>query len=304
MQMEHRTDYHKPVLLAESIDALGIRPDGIYVDATLGGGGHARAVLERLGEFGMLLAFDQDADAQSNCPDDPRCHFLPFNFRYLKRALYAEGIRGVHGILADLGVSSHQLDQPHRGFSHRFSADLDMRMSAQGPTSAAQILNEYSAEALQEVFGRYGEVRNARTLAQTIVRERQRKPIRTTDELLYLLEPLIRGERHRYLSQVFQALRIEVNDEMNALSDFLRQATDLLHTQGRLVVISYHSLEDRLVKNWMLHGTFDDQPEKDFYGNYSTPLQPLHRKPLLPSDQELAENSRSRSAKLRTATKK
>lgn len=253
---------------------------------------------------GRLFGFDQDSDAQHNCPNDSRFRFLPFNFRYLQRSLRLEGVSQVQGILADLGVSSHQFDVPERGFSHRYAAPLDMRMNAIEGITAETVLQTYSAEKLQTILGEYGEVRNARTLAQTIVEQRDKKPLRTTGDLLYLLEPLIRGNRARYLAQVFQALRIEVNDEMGALRDFLQQATQVLAPEGRLVVISYHSLEDRLVKNWMLHGTFSDEPEKDFYGNYQTPLQPISRKPIVPNETENKNNSRAHSAKMRVAEKK
>lgn len=304
MDKENLTNYHNPVMLQESIEALAIRPDGVYVDVTMGGGGHTRAILARLGANGRLFSFDQDADAAQNCPVDERFRFMPFNFRHLQRSLRLEGVRQVDGILADLGVSSYQFDEPTRGFSHRFDAQLDMRMNTQEARTARHILQTYTAEELQRVFGEYGEVRNARTLAQAIVQQRDQKALRTTAEFLYFLGPLIKGERHRYLAQVFQALRIEVNDEMGALREFLQQTVDMLAPKGRLVVLSYHSLEDRLVKNWILHGTFDDEPVKDFYGNIQTPFIPVSRKPILPSKTEMEQNTRAHSAKMRVAERK
>ncbi|MCB0599483.1 MAG: 16S rRNA (cytosine(1402)-N(4))-methyltransferase RsmH, partial [Phaeodactylibacter sp.] len=243
--------YHEPVLASESIGALAIRPEGVYVDATFGGGGHSGLILEKLGPEGRLLGFDQDEDALANVPGDERFTFVHHNFRFMKRFLRLHRINEVDGILADLGVSSHQLDVPERGFSYRFDAALDMRMSRQQEKTAATVVNSYGPDALQEVFSRYGEVRNARTLAQRIAEEREHRPIETIGAFLAVVEPVVRGHRARYLSQVFQALRIEVNDEMGVLKEFLEQALDVLKPGGRLAVITYHSIEDRMVKNFL-----------------------------------------------------
>ena len=295
--------YHKPVLAAESIAALAIKPEGTYVDATFGGGGHSALILNTLGDKGRLIGFDQDEDASANVPEDERFTFVQHNFRYLKRFLKLHGFRKVDGILADLGVSSHQLDEKERGFSHRFESQLDMRMNQKGSQDATDILNSYSANQLQEVFSRYGELRNARTLAQQIVLHRNNRPIQSVNDLLNIMEPLIRGQRQRYLSQVFQALRIEVNDEIGALHDFLTQALDILVPGGRLVVISYHSIEDRIVKNFLRSGTIDGTIEKDFYGNIFRPFTRITKKPIVPNEVELKENPRSRSARLRVGEK-
>ncbi|MCB0571651.1 MAG: 16S rRNA (cytosine(1402)-N(4))-methyltransferase RsmH [Phaeodactylibacter sp.] len=295
--------YHLPVLATESVDALAIRPDGVYVDATFGGGGHSRLILERLGPQGRLLGFDQDEDAKANVPDDGRFIFVHHNFRLLKRFLRLHGIEEVDGILADLGVSSHQLDVAERGFSYRFEANLDMRMNRQGGNTAAHVLNTYEPEALQEMFSRYGEVRNARSLAQRIFAERHHRPIQTAGDFLAIVEPLVRGHRARYLSQVFQALRIEVNDEMGALEGLLQQALETLRPGGRLAVIAYHSVEDRLVKNFLKTGNIDGRVEKDYYGNIYRPFGLLSRKAIQPSEEESARNPRARSAKLRVGEK-
>jgi 16S rRNA (cytosine1402-N4)-methyltransferase len=295
--------YHDPVLAKESIDALAIMDNGIYVDATFGGGGHARLIMDALGENGRLIGFDQDMDASQNLLNDQRFTFVQHNFRFLKRFLRLHAATKVHGILADLGVSSHQLDIPERGFSFRFDADLDMRMNQHQEVTAASILKSYSAEALQSMFSRYGEVRNAKTLAQRIVEARKVGHMDTVGKFLQLLEPLIRGQRSRYLAQVFQALRIEVNDEMGALEDFLQQALEALHDDGRLVIISYHSIEDRMVKNFFKTGNIKGIQEKDFYGNITRPFKVLTRKALLPTEQEIKNNPRARSAKLRVAQK-
>lgn len=291
--------YHKPVLADASVEMLNIQPNGIYVDATFGGGGHSRIILEHLGPKGKLLGFDQDADAKANALKDERFLFVPSNFRYLKRFLRLYEIEKVDGILADLGVSSHQLDVAERGFSYRFEADLDMRMNQEQMQTAGDIVNNYSAVDLQEVFGSYGEVRNAKTLAQYIVEERSVRPIKTINDLLAILDPMIRGQRQRYLSQVFQALRIEVNDEMGALEDFLAQSIEVLGNKGRLSVLTYHSLEDRLVKNYLKAGSPDGKYEQDFYGNIYRPFKVLTKKARLPTEAEIKENSRARSAKLR-----
>lgn len=296
--------YHLPVLASESIDALAIRPGGTYVDATFGGGGHSRLILSQLGEDGHLLGFDQDDDALANAPQDGRFTFVHHNFRFLKRFLRLYRIKAVDGILADLGVSSHQLDVPERGFSYRFDAALDMRMNRQQDKTAATVVNTYGPEELQELFSSYGEVRNARTLAQRIFQEREHRPVETIGALLSAVEPVIRGHRARYLSQVFQALRIEVNDEMGALQDFLEQALELLQSGGRLAVITYHSVEDRMVKNYLKAGNFDGQLQKDFYGNIERPFKVITKKAITPSEAEVRENPRARSAKLRAGEKK
>lgn len=295
--------YHLPVLASESIESLAIVPDGVYVDATFGGGGHARLILEQLGPQGRLLGFDQDEDALANAPQDERFTFVHHNFRFLKRFLRLYGIRQVHGILADLGVSSHQLDVAERGFSYRFDAELDMRMNRQTGKSAADVLNTYEPEALQEVFGKYGEVRNARSLAERIFTERSHRPIRSIAEFLAIVAPLVRGHRARYLSQVFQALRIEVNDEMGALQEFLEQAFEVLQPGGRLAVISYHSVEDRMVKNFLKTGNVQGEQNKDFYGNIQRPFVVLTKKAMEPTEAEITQNPRARSAKLRVGQK-
>ena len=291
--------YHEPVLAKESIEALNIRADGLYVDATFGGGGHSRLILNELGEKGRLYAFDQDDDSLQNLIEDERFVFNHHNFRYLKQFLRLHGVKQVDGILADLGVSSHQLDEPERGFSYRFEAELDMRMNRQDNRKASDILNSYSAEDLQRVFSEYGEVRNSRTLAQKIVQEREVKAIRTIGDFLLITEPLIRGFRGRYLSQVFQALRIEVNDEMGALKAFLESTLEVLKPGGRLVVISYHSIEDRLVKNFIKTGNAAGEMQRDFYGNIERPFTPYNKNVIVPSEEEVERNPRARSAKMR-----
>ncbi|WP_353481923.1 16S rRNA (cytosine(1402)-N(4))-methyltransferase RsmH [Haliscomenobacter sp.] len=296
-------EYHNPVLAVESIEALNIQAAGTYVDATFGGGGHARLILQALGEKGHLFGFDQDEDAQRNALNDPRFTFVPHNFRYLRRFLRLHGSTEVDGILADLGVSSHQLNEAERGFSFRFDTHLDMRMNQQGERNASDILASYTEAELQNMFGTLGEVRNSRTLAQAIVRERQVRPLRSISDLLAILDPLVRGQRNRYLAQVFQALRMEVNDEVGALEEFLEQCLQVLKPGGRLVVIAYHSIEDRLVKNFMKTGKADGQMEQDFYGNISRPFEVITRKAMLPGEVEQKENPRSRSAKMRVAVK-
>lgn len=300
--MEELT-YHNPVLLNECIEGLNIKSDGVYTDVTFGGGGHSAAMLNKMGEMGKLYAFDQDEDALKNIPDDKRFRLLPFNFRFLKQSLRLERVKELDGVLADLGVSSHQFDTAERGFSFRFDAELDMRMNQAGEINAKDILNTYTAEKLQNIFGFYGEVRNAKTLANVIVQARQQKKIERISELLRIMEPYIIGKENRYLSQVFQALRMEVNDEIGALKDLLVQATDLLKPGGRLVVLTYHSLEDRLVKNWIKNGSFEDEPQKDEFGRYQCPLKAINKKPIQPSEAEINENNRARSAKLRIAEK-
>lgn len=294
--------YHIPVLLKESIDALVVRADGVYVDSTYGGGGHARHIMKHLDAKGHLLAFDQDEDVLSNLIEgDERFTFIPQNFRHLERYLRLYGHRKVDGILADLGVSSHQLDEAARGFSFRFAADLDMRMHQQGAMKASDLLHTMNESALQTLFSEYGEVRNSKTLAAAIVQYRSRNPLKTIEDFMRCIEPHIKGDRNRYLAQVFQSLRIAVNDEMGALQDFLQQCAKMLRPGGRLVVISYHSLEDKLVKQFMKTGSFTGDFQKDFYGNIYRPFQVLTKKSVVPSDEEIRLNPRSRSAKLRVA---
>ncbi len=294
--------YHQPVLLSESIEGLAIREDGVYVDLTFGGGGHSSAILEKL-KNGKLIVFDQDQEARQNS-EGLDVTFVEANFRFLKRYLKLYGVAQVDGILADLGVSSHQIDEADRGFSVRFNADLDMRMSKDVTLTAKQVINQYSEAELHKIFGMYGEVRNAKTLARTIVSARVNKPLHTVDDLKAVLKKAAPKNREfKYFAQVFQALRIEVNDEMGALEEMLGQAVEVLKPEGRLVVIAYHSLEDRLVKNLMQKGNLKGEEEKDFYGNIIRPLKPVTRKPILPSREELARNNRARSAKLRIAEK-
>ncbi len=296
-----------PVLLEESITALQLQGDGTYVDATFGGGGHSKEIVKQLGVKGHLYSFDQDVDASSNLlSENENFTFVPNNFRYIKQFLKLHGVRQVDGILADLGVSSHQLDEADRGFSHRFDAQLDMRMNQRSGATAADLLNEKSVgvHELQLIFSQYGEVRNAKTLAQAIVSERDRKPILTIGDFINVLNPCVRGHRPRYLSQVFQALRIEVNDELGALKAFLQDAVTVLKPGGRLVVIAYHSLEDRLVKQFIKTGSFSREVEKDFYGNVIRPLDPVSRKAIVPTPEEIERNPRARSAKMRVAEKR
>jgi 16S rRNA (cytosine1402-N4)-methyltransferase len=296
--------YHIPILANESIEALAIKKDGIYLDATFGGGGHSRLILNELGEKGRLFAFDQDDDSLRNLIDDERFVFNHHNFRYVKQFLRLHGVKQVDGILADLGVSSHQLNEAERGFSFRFEADLDMRMNRSEETTAATILKTYSADALQQIFSEYGEVRNAKTLAQKIVQDRGHRPIRTIGDLLGIIEPLVRGHKNRYLAQVFQALRIEVNDEMGALREFLEATLDILKPGGRLVVISFHSLEDRMVKNLLKTGNVEGEMKSDFYGKIERPFEQINKGVITPSEDEMAKNSRARSAKMRVGIKK
>ena len=295
--------YHVPVLLQESIDALNIKASGIYVDATFGGGSHSREILKHLNDKGHLIGFDQDADALENVAVDARFSFAHSNYKYLRQFLRLYGHLEVDGILADLGVSSHQFDEATRGFTFRQDSQLDMRMNQKGEKTAVEILNTYSPQAIQQVLSEYGEVRNAKTVAQKIWEESKNRPITTSSQLLQILGPLIRGNRNRYLAQVFQALRIEVNDEINSLKTFLQEAVQVLKPGGRLVIISYHSLEDRVVKKFFKSGNFKGIPEKDFYGNILTPFKVITRKPVLPSSEEITENSRARSAKMRVAEK-
>ena len=295
--------YHNPVLLNECIDGLNINPNGIYVDVTFGGGGHSRAILERL-KGGHLYAFDQDADAAKNAFEDERFTFIPQNFRYMKNFVQLYANSKVDGILADLGVSSYQFDTPEKGFSTRFEGRLDMRMNQNDPVDASNIVNTYEVEALAGVFSRYGELKNAMAIARDIEMARDIAPIETTTDLKNAVAShLPKGQENKVLAQIFQALRIEVNKEMEVLEAFLSQCPDVLKPGGRLVVMSYHSLEDRLVKNFMRSGNASGEVEKDFFGNQNTPYKLITHKPIVPSDEEIARNSRARSAKLRVAEK-
>lgn len=298
--------YHLPVLLQPSVDLLITDKNGIYVDVTFGGGGHTKYLLEKTESRAQIIGFDQDNDAVANAEmiKDSRFSLVQANFRYLKKFLKLKGITQIDGLLADLGVSSHQIDTPERGFSIRYEGNLDMRMDRNHHITAADILNTYPEEKLHQILGMYGEVRNARTLAATIVRKRSAKPIKTVFQFKEAIGNLApKGKENRYFAQVFQALRIEVNEELEALKELLQQAAEVIKPQGRLSVISYHSLEDRLVKNFLSKGLFYGEPEKDIYGNFSTPFEPLTRKPIEADEQEIAQNNRSRSAKLRVAVR-
>ena len=297
-------DYHLPVMLNECIEYLNIRPDGTYVDATFGGGGHSRAILSHLGEEGRLIAFDQDEDALANALADPRFTLLNENFRHMKSFMRLHGVRSVDGVLADLGVSSHQFDVAERGFSTRFDGELDLRMDRRQETTARQLVNNATVEELTRMLRLYGELPNAYQMAKAICRARTEKEIVTTFDLRDAVSRhLPRGMENKYLAMLFQALRIEVNGELEALKEMLRQAMDLLVPGGRLVVMSYHSLEDRLVKNFFKAGNFEGEVEKDFYGNPIVPLKPVVRKAVTASEEELQINNRARSAKLRVAEK-
>ncbi len=297
-------NYHVPVMLQPCIDGLNIKPDGVYVDVTFGGGGHSREILKHLGPKGTLIAFDQDPDAQANIPADDRFVFIDQNFGFLKNNLRLKGFRQVDGILADLGVSSHQFDVPERGFSIRHNADLDMRMDQHRNLTAAEILNTYTEDKLHKIFGIYGEVKNAKSLARAVVTARLEKPFTDIDSLKSAISANIpKGKENKYLAQVFQALRIEVNAEIQVLEDFLQQAAEVLKPGGHLVVMSYHSLEDRPVKNFMAKGKFQGEVEKDFFGNQQKPFNVITRKAIIATDEEIARNNRARSAKLRIAEK-
>ncbi len=298
------SNYHVPVLLHECINGLNIRPDGVYVDATFGGGGHSAAILQQLSPKGKLIAFDQDQDAVQNLPDDERVIFVNANFCHLKRYLRLHQHQQVDGILADLGVSSFQFDTAERGFSYRFEGPLDMRMNQQAEQTALSILQTYDAANLQSIFSEYGEVRNAKTLANAIVENRNNWDMHTTSDLVLFLEQYRMGEKYKYLAQVFQALRMEVNQELAVLKDFLTQCTESLATNGRVAVITFHSLEDRLVKNYFKNATFEDEPAKDFFGNFHNPLKLITKKPITATTAELKQNKRAHSAKLRVAEKK
>ena len=297
--------YHIPVMLNESIEGLNINPNGTYVDVTFGGGGHSRRILECLGEGGRLFAFDQDEDAAKNVIDDSRFTFIQQNFRYMKNFLQLYCGGKVDGILADLGVSSYQFDTPEKGFSTRFNGRLDMRMNQNAAVDASSVVNTYDVSSLASVFSRYGELRNAMAIADAITMAREVSPIETTDDLkAAVVRFLPRGSENKVLAQIFQALRIEVNEEMKVLEAFLGQCADVLNPGGRLVVLSYHSLEDRLVKNFMKTGNAEGNLEKDFFGNQLTPYKLMTSKPIVPSDEEIQLNSRARSAKLRVAERR
>ncbi|MBP5340367.1 MAG: 16S rRNA (cytosine(1402)-N(4))-methyltransferase RsmH [Prevotella sp.] len=311
--------YHIPVLRQESIDGLDVQSDGIYADVTFGGGGHSREILQRLGNRGHLYAFDQDADAEKNIVNDDRFTFVRSNFRYLKNWMRYHGVEQMDGILADLGVSSHHFDDESRGFSFRFDAQLDMRMNRRGGITAAEVVNTYDEQRLSDVFYLYGELKNARRIAATLVKARQQQPIDTTGQLLHVLgidlnaegewtasnaqSSIFNLQSKKEVTRLFQALRIEVNHEMEALKEMLTAATELLRPGGRLVVITYHSLEDRLVKNMMRSGNVEGRAEQDFFGRVAAPLRAIYNKVVTPSEEELAANPRSRSAKLRVAEK-
>ncbi len=293
--------YHNPVLLKESVDGLAIRPDGVYVDVTFGGGGHSKEILKRLGEGGKLFAFDQDKDALANAIEDSRFQLINQNFRFLNQFLKFYGIREVDGILADFGVSSHQFDQADRGFSIRFNADLDMRMNQDDALSAFKVVNSYSQQDLATILSSYGELRNAKAMANTMVRARENSPIKTTEELKAVLKSFLpKMKENKILAQVYQAIRIEVNQEIEVLKEFLEQVPKILKKGGRLSMISYHSLEDRLAKRYIRDGKFEGEAEKDFYGNISVPLKKVGGL-IVPSPEEINTNNRARSAKLRIA---
>jgi 16S rRNA (cytosine1402-N4)-methyltransferase len=298
------TPYHIPALLHETIDGLNIKPDGIYVDVTFGGGGHSREILNRLGPKGRLFAFDQDLDAIANIIDDPRFTFVRSNFRFMKNFLQYHNVEKVDGILADLGVSSHHFDEEERGFSFRFDGALDMRMNTKSQITAESILNNYTEEQLADVFYLYGELHNSRKIARTIAQQRQKAPFETIFQFLEVLKPYFAREKEKKdMARVFQALRIEVNKEMEVLRCLLNQSIEVLNDEGRIAILTYHSLEDRLVKNFFKAGNFGGKIEKDFYGNIIAPLQPVNNKVIVATDEEIAENPRARSAKLRIAEK-
>jgi len=300
--MENNTTYHIPVLLNECIEGLNINPDGVYVDVTFGGGGHSRSIFSKLSPKGKLIVFDQDPDAKNNVWTAPNFHFIPSNFSFLSNHLLAHGIKKVDGIIADLGVSSHQFDEGDRGFSFRADAPLDMRMNQHSEKSAKTIVNTYEEQELIRIFREYGELNQARKIAQAIVLERGYKSIETTFELCEILQHLApKFKDFKFFAQVFQAIRIEVNEELKVLEKLLLDSAELLANNGRLVVMSYHSLEDRLVKNFLKHGSFDGKEEKDFFGNLIKPFREITRHPIVPNENEMELNSRARSVRLRIA---
>ncbi|MFT3948691.1 MAG: 16S rRNA (cytosine(1402)-N(4))-methyltransferase RsmH [Agriterribacter sp.] len=298
--------YHIPVLAKETIDLLQIKPGGIYVDCTFGGGGHSRGILVRLDDSGKLIAFDQDADAKANIPDDPRITFLQYNFRHIQKMLRLHKIQEVDGVLADLGVSSHQFDEAERGFSTRFvDADLDMRMDQRQETTAADIVKNYSEQDLHKIFERYGEVTNSKTLAKIIVQQRQVTSVKTVNDFRNAVASVVKGNPNKYFAQVFQALRIAVNDEIGALEEMLQQIPNILKKGGRAAIITFHSIEDRTVKDFFRYGSFEEPETDSIYGTKSeSPFNVITKKPISPSTKELNENPRSRSARLRVAEKK
>src|SRR5690606_37659450 len=303
MEIKALMEYHNPVLLQESVEGLNIKPNGVYVDVTFGGGGHSREILSRLGEKGKLYAFDQDEDAIANAIDDPRLTLINENFRFIKRFLRFHGVKEVDGILGDFGVSSHQFDVAERGFSTRFDARLDMRMSRRGNLSAYDVINNYDEQQLKKMFYDYADLRMAPKLAAEIVKAREESPIESSERLNEVLRPfLFKEKEHKILAQIYQAIRIEVNQEMEVLREFLKQTEELIKKGGRLSLISYHSLEDRLVKRYIRSGLFEGEPEKDFYGNISVPFKKV-KGLIIPTAEEIARNKRARSARLRIAKK-
>lgn len=295
--------YHKPVLLAESVDALVNNPDGVYVDVTFGGGGHSREILSRLSEKGRLFSFDQDSDALNNAIEDPRFTLINQNFRFLENSLLMYGVTQVDGVLGDLGVSSHQFDKAERGFSIRSDAPLDMRMNKMQDIDAYKVVNEYDEEALADILYYYGELREARKLAREIVNKRKSADIKTTEDLKKVFSYVPAHKSNKFFAQVFQAIRIEVNQELDALKEMLVQSSNVLKKDGRLVIISYHSLEDRLVKKFLKNGMFEGEPERDVYGNYQKVFELPYRKAIVPTEEEIEDNSRARSAKMRVGIK-
>ncbi len=300
-----KSNYHIPVLLKEVIGSLNIRPDGIYVDCTFGGGGHSYGILQQLNENGRLIAFDQDEDARKNLPDDGRVLFIPQNFRHLQRFLQLHKIKEIDGLLADLGVSSYQFDKAERGFSTRFDAALDMRMDKRQPITATDILKKYSERQMHKMLEQYGEVTNAKTLAKTIVQQRELMPIKTVHQFKQAVQAVVKGNPQKYFAQVFQALRIEVNDELGALKELLEQIPSLLKPKGRVAIITFHSLEDRIVKNFFRNGIFSETEVDEVYGTkQESPFIIITKKPIIPTTSEINNNPRARSAKLRVAEKK
>ena len=299
----NNVEYHNPVLLKQSVDDLVTNPDGIYVDVTFGGGGHSREILKRLSDKGKLYSFDQDLDALNNTIDDPRFTLINQNFRFLENSLLMYGVNQVDGVLGDLGVSSHQFDEAERGFSTRSNAPLDMRMNVMQHLDAKKVVNDYEEEHLADIFYHYGELREARKLAREIVHHRKSKKIETTEDLKKIFSYIPPHKQNKFFAQVFQAIRIEVNQELEVLKEMLVQAYKILKPEGRLVVISYHSLEDRLVKRFLKNGMFEGEPERDIYGNYTKAFELLKSKAIIPDDAEIEENSRARSAKMRVGIK-